>query len=253
MRSRGTRFAVAACGRVRQNSSTGDLSFPMANTTPPTDGRENLSAGHLSVHVEGAHPADDAVPLRGTAEAPRAGAHCRRSPITLRLLVFVLLAFRYGADSAAPAVLPEQPNRNIIWLSEPGPGGGGGGGGNRDEGATAAGGVARQGQAHRPGRQAAETGGAQGDEGAKAGRAAEHSGADARGSDRVAARRNRTTARAAHGVARTGYERRRRHRNGNWYRTRNRLRVLALVPAATRAAARIGPAAASPCRPSFAK
>ena len=28
-------------------------------------------------------------------------------------------------------VLPEQPNSNIIWLSQPGPGGGGGGGGNK--------------------------------------------------------------------------------------------------------------------------
>jgi len=28
-------------------------------------------------------------------------------------------------------VLPDQPNNNIIWLSEPGPGGGGGGGGNK--------------------------------------------------------------------------------------------------------------------------
>src|SRR5262245_57124674 len=29
------------------------------------------------------------------------------------------------------AVLPDQPNEHIIWLSEPGPGGGGGGGGNK--------------------------------------------------------------------------------------------------------------------------
>jgi TonB family protein len=29
------------------------------------------------------------------------------------------------------AILPDQPNSNIIWLQQPGPGGGGGGGGNR--------------------------------------------------------------------------------------------------------------------------
>src|SRR5207248_4113683 len=29
------------------------------------------------------------------------------------------------------AVLPEQPNANIVWLNVPGPGGGGGGGGNK--------------------------------------------------------------------------------------------------------------------------
>ena len=34
------------------------------------------------------------------------------------------------ASGTAP-LLPEQPNKNIVWLSEPGPGGGGGGGGNR--------------------------------------------------------------------------------------------------------------------------
>ena len=29
------------------------------------------------------------------------------------------------------ALLPENPSKDIIWLSEPGPGGGGGGGGNK--------------------------------------------------------------------------------------------------------------------------
>src|SRR5207247_2591679 len=32
---------------------------------------------------------------------------------------------------ATTALLPDQPNANIIWLQTPGPGGGGGGGGNR--------------------------------------------------------------------------------------------------------------------------
>jgi TonB family protein len=46
--------------------------------------------------------------------------------------VFLVLAIRYGTTSVTTAaLLPEQPNTNIIWLSQPGPGGGGGGGGNR--------------------------------------------------------------------------------------------------------------------------
>jgi len=115
---------------VRQNTSTGDISLPMANTTPPTEGRANLSAGHLSVHVEGAHPAD--VRFLFEEQSKRLGpALIVALAYHVALVVFVLLAFRYGADSTAFALLPEQPNRNIIWLSEPGPGGGGGGGGNQ--------------------------------------------------------------------------------------------------------------------------
>ena len=114
---------------VRQNTSTGDISFPMANNTPPAAGRANLSAGHLSVHVEGAHPAD--VRFLFEEQQKRLGPALFVSFVYHAvLLLCVLLAFRYGADSTTSAVLPEQPNSNIIWLSQPGPGGGGGGGGN---------------------------------------------------------------------------------------------------------------------------
>jgi periplasmic protein TonB len=115
---------------VRQNTSTGDISFPMANTTPPTEGRANVSAGHLSVHVEGAHPAD--VRFLFEEQQKRLGPALIVSlAYHAAMVLFVLLAFRYGPESTTTAVLPEQPNRNIIWLSEPGPGGGGGGGGNQ--------------------------------------------------------------------------------------------------------------------------
>jgi TonB family protein len=102
----------------------------MANTTPPNEGRANLSAGHLSVHVEGAHPAD--VRFLFEEQQKRIGPALIVSfAYHAALVVAILLAFRYGADSTVSAVLPEQPNSNIIWLSEPGPGGGGGGGGNK--------------------------------------------------------------------------------------------------------------------------
>ncbi len=102
----------------------------MANTTPPAGGRANLSAGHLSVHVEGAHPAE--VRFLFEEQQKRIGPALIVSFVYhAAVLVLVLLAFRYGADSTVSAVLPEQPNSNIIWLSQPGPGGGGGGGGNQ--------------------------------------------------------------------------------------------------------------------------
>jgi TonB family protein len=102
----------------------------MANTTTPTEGRANLSAGHLSVHVEGAHPAE--VLFLFEQQQKRIGPALVVSLASHAVIVVVmLLAFRYGEDSVVSAVLPQQPSRNIIWLSQPGPGGGGGGGGNK--------------------------------------------------------------------------------------------------------------------------
>ena len=43
---------------VRQNISTNDIPFPIAETILTGQLRANSSSGHLSVHVEGAHPAD---------------------------------------------------------------------------------------------------------------------------------------------------------------------------------------------------
>ena len=54
---RGTPFAVAAFRPVRNNTSTSPIAFPMAETQTP-EVRANESAGHLSVHVEGAHPVE---------------------------------------------------------------------------------------------------------------------------------------------------------------------------------------------------
>jgi hypothetical protein len=43
-----------------------------------------------------------------------------------------VLFIRYAPHPVSTAAfLPDQPNQNIIWLSQPGPGGGGGGGGNK--------------------------------------------------------------------------------------------------------------------------
>src|SRR5215471_381678 len=102
----------------------------MAELTPKDRALTNTSAGHLSVHVEGAHPPEvrfsfEREPKRLTASV---GA-----TIVLDILIVALfvVASRYRPAAAPVALLPDQPNKNIIWLSEPGPGGGGGGGGNK--------------------------------------------------------------------------------------------------------------------------
>jgi protein TonB len=127
---RGTPFAVAAATAVRNNTSTSPLALPMAETQTP-EVRVNESAGHLSVHVEGAHPVE--IPFlfeQQQKRIPSALAGSLASHVVFALVI--IFGVRYGAaKTVTPALLPEQPNTNIIWLSEPGPGGGGGGGGNK--------------------------------------------------------------------------------------------------------------------------
>jgi protein TonB len=99
--------------------------------TPTPEVRANESAGHLSVHVEGAHPVE--IPFLFEQQQKRIGPAFIGSLIShIAFALIVILGIRFGgATSTTAAVLPEQPNTNIIWLSQPGPGGGGGGGGNR--------------------------------------------------------------------------------------------------------------------------
>jgi TonB family protein len=91
----------------------------------------NVSAGHLSVHVQGAHAPD--VPFLFEQQSTRLGpAFLTSFLVQVGAIALVFALSRYGVQMAGtPAVLPEEPSRNIIWLSQPGPGGGGGGGGNQ--------------------------------------------------------------------------------------------------------------------------
>src|SRR3954447_1387435 len=127
---RGTPFAVAAATAVRNNTSMSPIAVPMAETPTP-EVRVNESAGHLSVHVEGAHPAEIQFLFEQQQKRiPSALAGSLASHVVFALAV--IFGVRFGAaKTVTPALLPEQPNTNIIWLSEPGPGGGGGGGGNQ--------------------------------------------------------------------------------------------------------------------------
>jgi TonB family protein len=83
------------------------------------------------VYVEGAHP--DEVSFLFEQQPKRLGFSVIVSAV-VDVLVFVLIivASRHRPVAApVTALLPENPSKDIIWLSEPGPGGGGGGGGNR--------------------------------------------------------------------------------------------------------------------------
>jgi protein TonB len=103
----------------------------MAEPTPTAGVRANESAGHLSVHVEGAHPVAESFLFE--QRQSRVGPAFIGSLVWhIAFVALVILAVRYTpAAKSLPAVMPEQPNNNIIWLNQPGPGGGGGGGGNR--------------------------------------------------------------------------------------------------------------------------
>jgi protein TonB len=116
---------------VRHNISTTTIQLPVAETPESGETRANVSAGHLSVHVQGAHAPD--VPFLFEQQSKRLGpAFLTSFLLQVAAIALVLALSRYGVGMAGtPAVLPEEPTRDIIWLSQPGPGGGGGGGGNQ--------------------------------------------------------------------------------------------------------------------------
>ena len=102
----------------------------MPETPDSAPVRVNSSAGHLSVHLEGAHPVD--VPFLFEQSSNRVGPAFLASLASHVAMFFLaLLVVRYGGRVAAAPVLPEPSHNGIIWLTQPGPGGGGGGGGNR--------------------------------------------------------------------------------------------------------------------------
>src|SRR5262245_12406722 len=127
---RGTSVAVAGPMRVGDNTSTNSLTFPMQDAIS-SEVPVNASAGHLCVHVEGAHPVD--VPFLFEQQPKRLGMSFALSfgldIAFAALLIFVSRLPIHPVTTAA--VLPDQPPTSIVWLQVPGPGGGGGGGGNR--------------------------------------------------------------------------------------------------------------------------
>jgi protein TonB len=116
---------------VRDNISTTQIPLAMAETATTTPVRPNAALGHLSVHLESDHPVE--VPFLFEQQEKRMGPAFVAS-LVYHLMMFgaLFLIIKYApAGVTTAAVLPDQPNADIVWLSQPGPGGGGGGGGNR--------------------------------------------------------------------------------------------------------------------------
>lgn len=103
----------------------------MAERTSSGEPRLNVSAGHLSVHVEGAHPPEVTFSFENQSKrlpAAFVGALC----LDLAVVGLLILLGRSAANGPVTMpLLPDETNAQMVWLSEPGPGGGGGGGGNR--------------------------------------------------------------------------------------------------------------------------
>ena len=89
------------------------------------------SPGHLSVHIEGAHPAG--VPFLIEQQRKRLGGAFVSALVYHGAIVLVVIIASRVPARVVPAYLPEKVNESIVWLAEPGPGGGGGGGGNEME------------------------------------------------------------------------------------------------------------------------
>jgi periplasmic protein TonB len=109
----------------RSSSIREIMSEPTPNRAP------SAAVGHLSVHIEGEHPADvpflfERVQQRGPGAAVASlfvHAAC--------FAVVVFLGVHYHGLASSEVRLIEPTPKGIVWLAEPGPGGGGGGGGNQ--------------------------------------------------------------------------------------------------------------------------
>lgn len=100
------------------------------STTPKRPA--NTQVGHLSVHVEGAHPEE--VPFlfeQSQRRLPGAFSFSVAAHALALVLVLVIIRYAPARTYTETEVLPASLTDKIIWLAEPGPGGGGGGGGNR--------------------------------------------------------------------------------------------------------------------------
>src|SRR5712692_8719822 len=101
-------------GFVRDNISTDPLPLTMAALTDTGEARANLSVGHVSVHVEGAHPVE--VPFLLEMQERRLGpafAASLASHVVMVVIAFLLV--RYGSQlSRNTPFLPELPNNQII-------------------------------------------------------------------------------------------------------------------------------------------
>jgi TonB family protein len=108
---------------VRDNTLPGRFSLPMSSKQESSAPQSSVAGGHLSLRGDGptfvGFQSKRLVPAFATSFAFDVG-----------IVVLLLLMNRYGV-AITHAILPEEPNKDIVWLQQEGPGGGGGGGGNK--------------------------------------------------------------------------------------------------------------------------
>jgi TonB family protein len=103
----------------------------MATTGESSSATVDTSAGHLSVHIPGAHP--DEVHFLFERQPKRLGYSFVASIGVQAAVVALLIVLSRFAPPVTEglSLVFERPNEQIVWLPEKGPGGGGGGGGNK--------------------------------------------------------------------------------------------------------------------------
>jgi TonB family protein len=116
---------------VRENISISPNPLHMTEAPQTAAVRANTSAGHLSVHVDSNH-ADEVEFLFDQGPRRLSVSFGVSALVDVGFIALLLWVSSFPSKPySINALLPESPNSQIVWLSEPGPGGGGGGGGNR--------------------------------------------------------------------------------------------------------------------------
>lgn len=112
-----------------EGTTPAGLDPPMCHT-PSLEASKKTPAGHVSVRIEGEHPAD--VPFMFERVQERAPAAAGVSALVHIAVFAVLLGLRCGGPtpSTTNAAGAQAFPKGIIWIAQAGPGGGGGGGGN---------------------------------------------------------------------------------------------------------------------------
>jgi len=107
--------------------------FPasMADLNPSSGTTVNASAGHLSVHIPGAHPPEESFHFERRPQ--RMGWSFIASAVVDVTVFALLIVLSRLAPPSTSAALVQEPFKSdqIIWIPQEGPGGGGGGGGNQ--------------------------------------------------------------------------------------------------------------------------
>jgi protein TonB len=104
----------------------------MAPTAEPVDRKTSPDrSSYVSMHLEQGRPE---VTLTLGVETPRSGGAAMVSLAAhLIFALIVVLGLRQAAQQASDVPEVREPNYQLVFLSEPGPGGGGGGGGNQQQ------------------------------------------------------------------------------------------------------------------------